>query len=77
MATNTQPAAVETEVSAVGPRYRLGDFLEHMRGGDSHKVRLTACPLCATDPNRDWHEFGDGNYERPRHFHREHDPADV
>jgi hypothetical protein len=76
MATNTQPAVVETELSDFAPKFEPGDFLENFGHGRSHKIRLTDCPLCATDPSRPWYTFGDGEC-RAEHFAREHGPADV
>lgn len=53
-----------------------GDFLEDFGHGRSVKLRLTSCPLCATDPHRPPYRFGEKE-SRADHFRSAHGPADV
>jgi len=39
--------------------YQLGDLIEQQGTGRTDRLRLTECPLCAADPNRPRHRFGE------------------
>jgi hypothetical protein len=53
--------------------YEIGDLI---RVGPSGKKSLTECPLCASDPSRERHEFKD-QANRADHFADSHGPEAI
>lgn len=59
--------------SAPRPPFEMGDL---GRWVGQQKYSLRWCPLCARDPDRQPHRFGDEK-GRSRHFHEEHDADEI
>lgn len=75
MATSTTQAALDDPRVYVHD-FERGDLLIDHGTGRSQKLLLSECPICAADPTRPRHHFGDGD-SRPQHFRTRHDAGEI
>lgn len=73
--------SIQTCLAANQTRPRLGNFLVNIGTESKPKLKLTECPICALDSDRERQPFYDEEtmrYKKPTfHFLNEHGPDDI